>query len=151
MKKPNQIIQQLNELLAINNDAEKIYLDALNQVEDEALKHFFRAMAFERNEFCRFLGAEIIQKGGEPKYPEGKRQTSNKLWSTNFAYILSNKDEYELLDEVCKIESWSIKNYDEIIDKVKFPESTVQLLIKQRDIIENSLNNLKVSESLNLA
>lgn len=151
MKTPNQIIQQLNELLAINNDIEKIYLDALNQVEDEALKHFFRAMAFERNEFCRFLGAEIIQKGGKPKYPEGKRQTSNKLWSNNFAYILSNKDEYELLDEVCEIKSWSIKNYDEIIDKVKFPESTVQLLIKQRDIIENSLNNLKVSESLNLA
>ncbi|GAA4888863.1 hypothetical protein GCM10023311_11030 [Flaviramulus aquimarinus] len=151
MKKPNQIILKLNELLAINSDAEKIYLDALNQVEDEALKNFFRAMAFERNEFCRFLGAEILQEGGEPKYPEHKKHISVDLWSNNLTYIATIKDEYALLDEVCNIKSWSIKKYHEIIDKMKFPENTLQLLIKQRNTIENSLNNLKISESLNLA
>jgi len=151
MEKTEQIILKLNELLAINNDAEKIYLDVLKQVEDVALKNFFRAMAFERHELCRFLGAEIIQKGGEPKYPDHDRQTFSNLWSTNFTYILSKKDEYAILDEVCEIKSWSLKKYYEIIDQIKFPENTVQLLIKQRDIIENSLNNLKISESLNLA
>lgn len=150
MKKSNQIILKLNELLAINNDAEKIYLEALNQVEDEALKNFFRAMAFQRNEFCRFIGAEILQEGGVPEYTEGI-STSIKLWSNNLMYIASIKDEYALLDEVCKIKSWSIEKYYEAIDKIKFPENIFQIIINQRNTIENSLDNLRVSESLNLA
>ena len=87
MKKSKQIISQLNELLALNYYAEKIYLDALNEVKNDYLKHFCRAMAFERNEFCRFIGAEIIQKGGEPKYPDHIKHKSDILWS-NFKYTV---------------------------------------------------------------
>jgi uncharacterized protein (TIGR02284 family) len=68
MSESSQKIRQLNQLLIINNNAEKAYLEALEIANDEGLKQFFRARAFERSEFCRYLGAEIRVLGGEPSY-----------------------------------------------------------------------------------
>ena len=148
MKKSNQIILQLNELLVINYNVEKIYLDVLNKVESENLKHFFRAMAFERSEFCRFLGAEIIQKGGKPDYSESSSQNTTDLWANNLIYILSTKDEYAIIGAVCTIKSWSIEKYNAIIDKIMFTDNVVHLLIKQRSAITKGLSTIKANNTL---
>lgn len=150
MKNPDQIILQLNELLALNNDAERIYLDVMNQVESQDLKNFFRALAFERSEFCRYLGAEIIQKGGEPVYSEHMKRTSSKL-RINFKHVMSIKDEYALLDQVRGVMTWSIKKYYKITDNISFPERIFQLVSNQRDCIEKRLNTIIVSDGLRLA
>lgn len=145
MKKSNPTITQLNELLAINNDAEKIYLDALHHVENEDLKNFFRAMAFERSEFCRFLGAEIIQKGGNPEYPEDEKGALTKLWS-RLKQIISKNDEYALFDEICRMKTWTIDKYNDTLNKIKFSEHIAQLLQKQRDAIERSLHAIQIGD-----
>ncbi len=147
MKKSNPTIAQLNELLAINYEAEKMYLEALKQVESEDLKHFFRAMAFERNEFCRFLGAEIIQKGGKPEYSDQMRGGLSRLWS-KFKKGISKKDENVLFNEVCRIKTWSLEKYNAILDRVKHSEGIAQLLKKQRDTLERSLHSIQIGDRL---
>ena len=142
MKNTKRIISQLNELLALNYYAEKIYLDALNEVQNDYLKHFCRAMAFERNEFCRFIGAEIIQQGGTPKYPEHIKHKSDILWS-NFKYTVCVNDNKALVDELIRIKTWSINKYEESLKKVDFPDSIANLLIKQKAILEKGLISVR--------
>ncbi|UKM65224.1 PA2169 family four-helix-bundle protein [Flavobacteriaceae bacterium GSB9] len=146
MKNSNPTIAQLNELLAINYEAEKVYLHALNQVESEDLKHFFRAMAFERHEFCRFLGAEIIQKGGHPEYID-QSKGGVKIWD-KFKQVISKKDESALFNEVCKIKTWSVKKYNSALKKFRFPENISQLIKNQRDTIESSLRSMQLGNRL---
>ncbi|MFL1012525.1 PA2169 family four-helix-bundle protein [Flavisericum labens] len=143
MKNSNPTIAQLNELLAINYEAEKVYLHALNQVESEDLKHFFRARAFERSEFCRFLGAEIIQKGGQPEYLDQRKGGFDKLW-VKFKQVVSKKDEYAIFDEVCKIKTWSVKKYNKVLKKFRFSENISQLLQNQRDTLERSMHSMQI-------
>ncbi|WP_298530989.1 DUF2383 domain-containing protein [uncultured Algibacter sp.] len=145
MKNSKLIISQLNELLALNYYAEKIYLDALNEVKNDYLKHFCRAMAFERNEFCRYIGAEIIQQGGEPKYPDHIRHKSDILWS-NFKYTVCVNDNKALVDELIRIKTWSIDKYEESLNKVDFPESIVNVLLKQKTVLEKSLISVKSNQ-----
>jgi len=142
MENSKLIIAQLNELLAINYYGEKIYLDAFNEVENEDLKHFCRAMAFERIEFCRFIGAEIIQQGGEPKYPDHMKHKSNILRS-NFRYIICINDDKALIDELIRIKTWSIDKYQECLNKVDFPEQIAELLEKQKTVLEKSLISVR--------
>ncbi|WP_136480354.1 DUF2383 domain-containing protein [Cognatitamlana onchidii] len=142
MEKSKLIIAQLNELLAINYYVEKIYLDALNEVENDYLKHFCRAMAFERSEFCRFIGAEIIQQGGKPKYPEHIKHKSNLIWS-NLKYIICVNDNKALVDELVRIKTWSIQKYEDVMSAVDFPSQLSELLNKQKSILEKSLRSVK--------
>ncbi|GGZ85560.1 DUF2383 domain-containing protein [Algibacter mikhailovii] len=144
MKNTKLIISQLNELLALNYYAEKIYLDALNEVENEDLKHFCRAMAFERIEFCRFLGAEILQLKGNPKYPDHMRHESNMLQS-NFRYTICVNDNKAIIDELIRIKTWSIEKYEESFKKVGFPEHIFTLLKNQKSILEQSLASVRSS------
>ena len=144
MKNTKRIISQLNELLALNYYAEKIYLDAFHEVQNDYLKHFCRAMAFERNEFCRFIGAEIIQQGGKPKYPEHIKHKSDILWS-NFKYTICVNDNKALVDELIRIKTWSIDKYEESLNKVDFPEPITALLLKQKAVLEESLISVKSS------
>ncbi len=145
MKNSKLIISSLNDLLAINYYVEKIYLDALNEVEDEDLKHFCRAMAFERNEFCRYIGAEIIQQGGKPKYPDHIKHKSDILWS-NFKYTICVNDNKALVEELIRIKTWSIDKYEDALKKVDFPEHIVELLIKQKTVLEKSLSSVQSND-----
>lgn len=144
MENSKQIISQLNELLAVNYYGEKIYLDALNEVDNEDLKHFCRAMAFERIEFCRFIGAEIIQQGGKPNYPDHIKHESNVLRS-NFRYIICINDDKALIDELVRIKTWSIDKYQDCLKTVNFPEQITNLLKKQKAILEKSLMSVQSS------
>ncbi|TNJ45327.1 DUF2383 domain-containing protein [Tamlana fucoidanivorans] len=143
MKKAKLNTTPLNELLSINHYAEKLYLDALNEVEHEDLKHFFRAMAFERNEFCRFIGAEIIQLGGHPKYPSITKNDSNIL-SLNFKNNRLNNDYNDLVEQLIRIKTWSIDKYTEVLKQHRFSEELVQLLTNQKNILAGSLRAIKL-------
>lgn len=143
MKRSNLIISRLNELLAINHYVEKIYLDALHEVENDHLKHFCRAMAFERSEFCRFIGAEIIQQGGEPKYPDHIKHKSDLLRS-NLNYIICVGDNKALLAELIRIKTWSIEKYEENLKQVQYPEHISELLNNQKALLVSSLKSVEV-------
>lgn len=145
MKNSKLIISSLNELLGINYYVERIYLDALNEVEAEDLKHFCRAMAFERSEFCRYIGAEVIQQGGKPKYLDHGKHKSDILWS-NFKYTICVNDNKALVDELIRIKSWSIDKYEDALKKVDFPEHIAELLIKQKTVLEKSLSSVQSND-----
>ena len=64
MKKSKQITSYLNKLLIINYEAEKIFLQALEEVKNSILKNFFRVSGYERNQIIKQLDSNIRQKVG---------------------------------------------------------------------------------------
>lgn len=51
MKSLEKILSKLNNLLIMNYEIEKVYLEAQDLAADDNLKAFFRERSFERNEF----------------------------------------------------------------------------------------------------
>lgn len=147
MKHRTKILSNLNELLLINYEAEKIYLEALNIVNNENLKSFFRERGFERNEYGRQLRLEINNLGGEPKHIEGFSEDYYNIW-LNFRKNLKDELEEELLNYVCRIKRMSLDMYDKLLHLHRLPISLCKLLVEQRDSIESAMKLIKANEKL---
>ncbi len=144
MKQQHQKIWQLNELLKINHVAEKSYLEALESTNDKELKQFFRARAFERSEFCRYLGAEIRMMGGIPDYSD----TNTKINWPDFKNILASKNARFLFNEINRVKSICLTHYNNVLNNYQFHESLAELLKKQRKIIGSSISYMRYKDDL---
>lgn len=144
MKQQHQKVWQLNELLKINHIAEKSYLEALESTNNEELRRFFRARAFERSEFCRYLGAEIRMMGGIPDYTD----TNTKINWPDFKKILESKNARFLFNEINRVKSICLTHYNNVLNNYEFQESLVNLLKKQRKIIGRSISYMRYKDDL---
>jgi uncharacterized protein (TIGR02284 family) len=147
MSELSQKIRQLNQLLIINNNAEKAYLEALEIANDEGLKQFFRARAFERSEFCRYLGAEIRVLGGEPSYA-GEVDSAHRINWPDFKGILATNNARKLFSEINRIKGLCLIHYNSVLNNYEFPESLVRLLKKQRKIIGSSISFIRYRDGV---
>ena len=82
MSYSEQISEKLNELLVKNYDAEKGYLNAMDNVEDKNLKIFFKRRASERSQFAKELRTEILRYGEVPEDSESFKGTMHRNWMT---------------------------------------------------------------------
>lgn len=147
MKKSKHIVNYLNQLLIVNYEAEKIFLKALDEVDNSVLKNFFRVSGYERNHFIKQLDSNIRQKGGTPTYPDVLSKSHFKL-STQLSKIISNKNEKLLFTEIGKIQILDIEIYQKTLFKFEFPEAIELLLKKQKNKIVNSLYSIEVHKDL---
>ena len=147
MKKPKKITNHLNKILIINYEAEKIFLQALDQLENSVLKNFFRVSGYERNQFIKYLDSNIRQNGAIPTYPAEALSSDSKL-SSSLNEIISAKDEQRLLTEIGRMKLSNIEKYQKAINRVDFPEEIEQTLKKQKDTIVKSLYSIEVHKDL---
>ncbi|WP_242131310.1 DUF2383 domain-containing protein [Aestuariivivens marinum] len=150
VKQSEKVIIKINNLLEMNFEIEKIYLDSVEIVNDKRLKTFFRERAFERNEFGRGLRKQIIKLGGEPKNFDKLNRLSSRyyiLWK-NIRPMLNDNRETELLDQICSIKQWSIDNYNSLLQEINLSLSLCKLLVGQRDALHVNMNAIKAKEAL---
>jgi uncharacterized protein (TIGR02284 family) len=147
MKKSKLIIAHLNELLIVNFQAEKIFLQALDQIENSVLKNFFRVSGYERNQMIKHLDSNIRQKGGTPVYPEDS-SSLNAQFGSNLSQIISSKDEQLLFTEIGRMKLLDIQKYQNVLNDFDFPGSIEKLLIHQKDTIVKSLYSIEVHKDL---
>lgn len=147
MKRLNKIHKKLNDLLMLNYEAEKIYLEALDLVKDENLKKFFRERGFERNECGKQLRSEIRSLGCEPRTIDDMSHDYYRIW-IKFKHYLQRGDNESMLQEIRKIKEISINAYDEVLRLHKLPAAVCKKLIDQRDKIETAMNSIRLKERL---
>lgn len=148
MKETHKLIKAINNLLLMNYEAERIYIETLDIVKDTRLKTFFRERGYERNEYGRQLRAEITNLGGIPRSHDGLSRDYYKLW-INFKRLLLEDEESEaLLDEVCYVKQLSIDAYDEVLHMHKLPISLCKILVEQRDNIQAGIYAIRAKEQL---
>ncbi|MCB0461366.1 MAG: PA2169 family four-helix-bundle protein [Flavobacteriaceae bacterium] len=147
MKYSEKISNKLNELLVRNYDAEKGYLNAIDNVENKNLKMFFKRRASERSEFAKDLRTEILRYGEIPENNGSFKGTMHRNWTTLKATFSSNNEE-AVLEEAIKGEKASLKEYDEILADSTLPPTIDSLLTKQKNAIQAAINTEKVHEEL---
>jgi DNA polymerase III gamma/tau subunit len=150
LKHSEKVIVKANNLLKMNHEVEKIYIDAHDIVDDEKLKSFFRELAFERNEFSKALQRETIKLGEAPQNFEGLNKLSRAyhiIWK-NLRPLLKQDNTPELLDQICSIKEWSIDNYNNLLQEFNLSLSLCKLLVEQRDLLHSKMNRIKVNEAL---
>jgi uncharacterized protein (TIGR02284 family) len=145
MKSLEKILSKLNNLLIMNYEIEKVYLEAQDLATDDDLKAFFRERSFERNEFSRQLRAEIIKLGGNPKQLHVSSSDFDRIW-TNFRNFIISNNENDLMEEIFSLKRYNIEKYNELLRQINLPLSTCKLLLKQQDSIYNHMNAMKREE-----
>ena len=142
-----EVGQKLNELLEKTYDAEKGFKKAAENIENTALKNYFKSKAQERYNFGHDLKDEIksynqeIDKGGSLK------GTAHRAWM-DIKAMLSLDNEESMLEESIRGEKTAVKEYEDVLSEIHLPSSTKTLLETQKNKIEFGLENIKTLEDI---
>ena len=145
MSYSNEISKKLNELLEKNYDAEKGYKLAAEKVKNERLKAFFTERAQERYDFGHELKNEIRNFGENPDKGTSLAGDVHRSWINLKAPLTNDKDE-PVLEEAIRGEKAAIEEYEDILKDSEIPASTGNILLKQKNAIVASLNEVKTLE-----
>lgn len=147
MSYSNEISKKLNELLEKNYDAEKGYKLAAEKVNNQKLKNFFSERAQERYDFGHELKSEIRNFGEEPDKGSSLAGDAHRSWMNLKASLSGDKDE-AVLEEAIRGEKKAVEEYEDILKEQEIPASTGNILMKQKNSIVASLNEVKSLENL---
>ncbi len=147
MKYSEKISNRLNELLIKNYDAEKGYLNSIENVDSDRLKMFFKRRASERSEFAKELRTEILQYGEIPEDSGSFKGTMHRNWMTLQSTFSSN-DEEAVLEEAIRGEEASLEVYNDLIKEKNLPPSIDALLVKHKNAIQSAINTEMMKEEL---
>lgn len=147
MKYSEKISNKLNELLVKNYDAEKGYLNAIDNIDNDRLKMFFKRRASERSEFAKELRTEILRYAELPEDSGSFKGAVHRNWMSLKSLFKANNEE-AILEEVIRGEESSLEEYKEILKDRTLPPPIDSLLNKHKNIIQASINTEKVHEEL---
>lgn len=147
MKYSEEISNKLNELLVKNYDAEKGYLNAIENVESDRLKMFFKRRASERSEFAKELRTEILRYGEIPENSGSFKGAVHRNWMSLKSTFSSNNEE-AVLEEAIRGEEASLEVYNDLIKERHLPPTIDTLLLKHKNAIQAAINTVKVQEEL---
>ena len=142
-----KISNKLNELLIKNYDAEKGYLNAIDNVDGDRLKMFFKRRASERSEFAKELRTEILRYGEIPEDSGSFKGTVHRNWMSLKSLFSSNNEE-AILEEAIRGEESSLELYNELLEERNLPPAIDSLLIKHKNAIQSAINTEKVHEEM---
>ncbi|APG61005.1 ferritin-like domain-containing protein [Christiangramia salexigens] len=145
MNYSKEVSKKLNELLEKNYDAEKGYKLAAEKVKDQRLKSFFTERAQERFDFGHELKSEIRNFGENPEKGSSLAGDAHRSWMNIKASLSGDKDE-AVLEEAIRGEEAAIEEYENVLKESEIPASTGNILMKQKNAIVASLNEVKTLE-----
>lgn len=147
MKYEKIISNKLNELLTKNYDAEKGYINAINEVDSVTVKNFFKTMAEQRSAFARELRTEILTYGQIPEDTGSVKGLLHRNWMSLKSTFSSNNEE-TILNEALRGEKASLEEYNELLKDTTFPPRVTELLKKQRNAVESAINSVRMYEEI---
>lgn len=145
MSHVKKVIEKLNDLLEKNYDTEEGFKSAAEEVKNVKLKAFFEEKAKQRYDFGHELKTEISNFGGKPDKGTSVTGDIHRAWM-DLKSALSFDEEEEVLEEAIRGEKVALEEYNEAINEKDLPPSTANLLLKHRNAIEKTLQQVKELE-----
>ena len=142
-----EVGQKLNDLLERTYDAEKGFKTAAENIDNQALKKYFKSKAEERYTFGHELKSEIKSFNQEVDKGGSVAGTAHRTWMDIKAF-LSLDNEESMLEEAIRGEKTAIDDYKEVIGETSLPSSTKSILESQKNKIELGLSNIKTLEDI---
>lgn len=142
MKYSEEISKLLNDLLQKTYDSEKGFRNAADDVSNSKLQAFFKEKAQERYDFGHELRTEIRNFGEGPEEGSSIKADAQRTWM-DLKSVFTGKNEEAVLNEAIRGEKAAVEEYNEVMRENNFPPSTENLLIKQRNAIQSTLDNVR--------
>jgi len=138
MRYSENFSNKLNDLLNMNYEVEKIYLEAFNSVTDDTLQTFFKDRQNKRREFSLELRNEIEGLNIAPR----SVNILSKYYHENQMNIKDDdllNDNENILLKIFGLLQTSINSYNDLLQEINLPLSLCKILIRQRDNIQDTM------------
>lgn len=142
-----EIVNNLQDLLEKNYDAEKGFTKAMQDAKNQNLKRFLLQQASQRGRFVNELSHEIINLNEKPKDSGSFTGDLHRTWIDIKSSVAGNTDE-AVLEECIRGEKASWKEYEKKLQNKNFPSNISSVLQNQATEIHNTLNRVKTLEDL---
>lgn len=139
--KTEEIIDDLNELIAICKDGEQGYLTAAKAMEAGEYQPLFEQYSTQRQRFATDLQAEINRLGGIPGKEGDLAGTVHRAW-INLKAVASGRDTRTILAECIAGEKAAVDVYAEVTQK-ELPPEIYALVDQQYQSIKAALDRLQ--------
>lgn len=130
--------KKLNWLLTSSFDAERIYYNASEDVQEVGLKRFFSHQSVNRNRFSYEISEYLVQAGIEPKTKWAKKGNTHRNWWQEKKVLTKNRPLKYL--KKCRLrDEQNLELYDEILEEKRLSKEILKTLKKQKHSILKSL------------
>ncbi len=141
------LVNNLQELLEKNYDAEKGFTKAMKDAKNNNLKQYFKYQAAQRSQFANELTDEIRSLNETPKESGSTTASLHRTWIDIKSSLSGDKDE-AVLEECIRGEKASVEEYEKRLQENRFPTQIESTLTNQKSRIQNTLNKVKTLEDL---
>lgn len=142
VKRIENILEKLNDLLILNEEVENTYAKAINKVTDSFYKQFSNERSLERAEYIKSLKVELSKLERKARNPIALKRRDH-IVRLNFREFLKIENHNKFLRKVYEIELLSVQKYDELLTQMNMPLSLCKLLLKHRDNIQARLYEME--------
>lgn len=141
------LVNNLQELLEKNYDAEKGFKKALEDSDHQNLKGFLKHQAVKRNRFATEIDKMLHDLDEKPKESGSTTGSAHRAW-IDVKSAFTGKDDDGILKECIRGDKASVDEYEEKMKKNNFPANIGSVLNKQLSDIKQTVSKVKSLESL---
>ncbi len=142
-----KLVNNLQELLAKNYDAEKGFKKAISDAKDPKLKDFLKNQVVRRNHFATEIDKEIRLLNEHPIEKGNSSGNLHRAWMDLVSTFSRHNDE-TILEECVRGEKAAEKEYEHKLEKCHFPPHIEDILRNQLQEIKDNISKVKSLENL---
>jgi len=145
--KNRKLVDQLEEILEKNRDAQKGYAKAAENADSANLQSYFNQKSRERSTFNEALKRELVTSYDEIDDDGSFTGTMHRAWMDVKSFFSGNNDE-AMLEEAIKGDKAAVNEYEEVLREEALPISVANIIREQLVKIRTDLNQVKSMEDL---
>ena len=145
--KYEKLMDQLEEILEKNRDAEKGFQKAADNADSASLKSYFERKSRERAQFNNSLKKEMIAYYDDFDEDSSFSGSVHRAWMDIKALFSADNDE-SMLEEAIRGDKAAIEEYEDVLEDKTLSNSIATLIREQKSKIETDLNEIKSLEDL---
>ncbi|HIB48153.1 MAG TPA: PA2169 family four-helix-bundle protein [Flavobacteriaceae bacterium] len=143
----DKLVNNLQELLEKNYDAEKGFTKAMEDAKNPQLKNFMKHQAAQRSRFVNELDQEIRNLNETPKEKGSFTGDLHRTW-IDIKTALTGEDDEAVLEECIRGEKASVQEYEDRLQNNNFPPQVQNVLNNQLTEIRGTLSRVKTLEDI---
>lgn len=145
--KNRKLVDQLEEILEKNRDAEKGYRKAAENADSRNLKSFFERKSTQRKQFNESLKRELVASYDEIDDDGSFTGTMHRAWMDVKSFFSGDNDE-SMLEEAIRGDKAAVEEYEEVLRDELLPMSVGTIIRDQLMKIKSDLSKIKTMEDL---
>lgn len=142
----DRLVQNLQQLLVKNYDADKGIRKAFKEAKNQNLKDYFKKEALRHHRYATELDRIIHSLNATPLEEGSAVGRFHRIWM-DIMLAVSGNDDQTIIAETRRGQKATIKEYEEKLKTQKFPPRIAEILKKQLEDLKASVSQAVPTES----